>query len=81
MSPPGSRKKPYGMRITMMEGIHLSASTYADNVMVVVSPINLYLALGSVINNHGRIVKPQGGPGYFPQGIPSLTTSSLQYLR
>lgn len=31
------REQPYGMSTAIMEGLHPSASTYADNEMVVVS--------------------------------------------
>lgn len=45
------------------------------------SPLNTYLASGSAISNLGQMTQPQGGIEYVPQGIPTLTTSSLLSMR
>lgn len=54
-------KQPYGMPIAMMENLHPSASTYPDNVMAIVSPINPYITLGFVVNNPSRMAQPSRG--------------------
>lgn len=41
----GDREQPYGMSTTIMADLHHNTLTYIDNVMTLVSPINLYLTL------------------------------------
>lgn len=56
---------------TMMADLQTNASTYADNAMTNVSPLNQYLAFGSIISNP-RMVQSLGGLGYIPQIISPL---------
>lgn len=68
------------MPTAMMADLHPSAYMYAYNAMVVASPTNPYLALISTISNLGRMSQSQGGLGYIPQVMPSLTNSPLQSM-
>lgn len=53
--PPGSMEYPYDLPTAMMVGLQTNATTYVDNAMYLVSPINTYLVLGSSISNPSRI--------------------------
>lgn len=48
-------------------GLQTNASMYADNAMIIASPLNQYLASGSAINNLSGMAQPQEGLGYVPQ--------------
>lgn len=76
--PLNGREHPYGMPTALMASMNPSASTHADNATANASPVNLYSTSGSNIRNLGRIVQPPGGLAYIPQGMPSLTSHSLQ---
>lgn len=49
--PSGGKEYPYGIQIALMADLHTNASIYADNIIVVVSPVNQYMASGSSISN------------------------------
>lgn len=65
----------------MMVDLQTSPSTYADNVITGVSPLNSYLALGSDISYLSRMAQKQGGLGNIPRAMPSLATNSLMCMR
>lgn len=53
--PLGGREQPYRIPTVMMTDLHPTVSTYLDNMMAFVSPINPHLASRSAIRNHGRV--------------------------
>lgn len=48
--PLSTRDYPHGMPTTMMVGLQIHASKFADNTMAIVSPLSLHLALESSIS-------------------------------
>lgn len=79
--PISGRIQPYGMPIAMMASMHPSASTYVDNAIIIVSPINPYLESGSSVHNNGRMTQQLGGLRYIPPGMPPITNTSLLSVR